>query len=133
MPVARSIQFVERNGVEPDHSLTVATVARVALTIETMAGSPDRLLGLFVADPTSGDGVHHHPLRRIAVSLPLGGQLLPQGWATKAMLLSSRFGEKIRADTMFVPSPSLAESLSRIMRALPGLKPSVPSSSTFVF
>jgi hypothetical protein len=24
MPVARTIQFVERNGVEPDHSLTVA-------------------------------------------------------------------------------------------------------------
>jgi hypothetical protein len=37
------------------------TVRRVPLTLETMAGSPDRLLGLFVADPEmSGDAVHYH-------------------------------------------------------------------------
>ena len=46
-----------------------------------------------------------------------GGQLLPQGGATKAMLLSSRFGEKIRADIMFVPTSALRSPL-RSMWAL---------------
>jgi hypothetical protein len=42
-----------------------------------MAGSPDRLLGLFDADPEmSGDAVHHHLLRCIGAGLPFGGQFL---------------------------------------------------------
>jgi hypothetical protein len=49
----------------PNHKLNQAdTVRRVPLTLETMAGSPDRLLGLFDADPEmSGDAVHYQPER----------------------------------------------------------------------
>jgi hypothetical protein len=53
------------------------TMRRVSHTLETMACSLDRLLGLFVADPEmSGDAVHHHLLRCIGAGLPFGGQFL---------------------------------------------------------
>jgi hypothetical protein len=39
------------------------TVRRIPRTLEAMAGSLNRLLGFFVADPEmSGDAVHHDPL-----------------------------------------------------------------------
>jgi hypothetical protein len=52
-------------------------VRRVSLTLKAMAGGPDRLLGLFVADPEMpGDAVHHHPLRRVGAGLSVSGQFL---------------------------------------------------------
>ena len=50
---------------------------RITRTLETMAGSLDRLLGFLVADPEMpGNAVHHDPLRRVGAGLPLGGQFL---------------------------------------------------------
>jgi hypothetical protein len=68
------------------------TVRRVSHTLEIMASSPDRSLGLFVANPEMPrDTVHHDPLRRVGARLPFGAPYGRQSQQTGSPILLGFF------------------------------------------
>ena len=122
------------------------TVRRVPLTLETMAGSPDRLLGLFVADPEmSGDAVHYHR-ERVLISkqaslrgtkparLDAGADLAMVGAAGRTLLnrASAQCGHKRNkaAKTNEISATMQAPLITRsAIFSIAGDRPNVPKAA----